>query len=325
VDAVHAIYGSPKATEHLSFEPRTREQVAHLIAGTMVSATVQPRTEYNLAVCRADNGDLIGFARIARDPHAQQAATMGFALHPDAWGVGYGTETARALISLSLCELKLHRIWAARAPKKVASEKTLLSAGMTKEGRIRHHAHVRGATPSPTPQSTANGRSTATRCRVLTDHDACRTRTGSRRSTYCDGTGDAPHRPCEAFAKLGQVQKALSAIGDADDAFAHAQPEKDPPWMRYYDSAQHNGDTGHAMYDLALAGDDPAGASDAYGADVTQWAGYRTLQAIRELRMTTYAARHAATRPEWRTQAQHRADCFRGRVGPRPWRLVGIL
>lgn len=145
VDAVHAIYGSPKATEHLSFEPRTRDQVAHLIAGAMVSATAQPRTEYNLAACRADDGALIGFGRIARDPHAQQAATMGFALHPEAWGVGYGTETARALISLSLNELKLHRVWAARAPKNIASEKTLLSAGMTKEGRIRHHVHVRGA------------------------------------------------------------------------------------------------------------------------------------------------------------------------------------
>ncbi|MER6531318.1 hypothetical protein [Streptomyces sp. NPDC001508] len=30
VDMVLAVYGSPEATEHLSFEPRARDRVAHL-------------------------------------------------------------------------------------------------------------------------------------------------------------------------------------------------------------------------------------------------------------------------------------------------------
>ncbi len=64
---------------------------------------------------------------------------------------------------------------------------------------------------------------------------------------------------------------------------------------------------------------------DAYGADVTEWAGYDTLRATRELRMTTYAAQHAATQPDWQPQAQHRVDCLRGRNGPRPWKWKGIL
>lgn len=62
-----------------------------------------------------------------------------------------------------------------------------------------------------------------------------------------------------------------------------------------------------------------------YGTDVTAWSGYSTLAAIRELRMTSYAAQHAAAHPEWRHQAQHRVDCLRGRVGPRPWRWTGIM
>ncbi|MGW4289578.1 phosphotransferase [Streptomyces sp. NPDC004673] len=62
-----------------------------------------------------------------------------------------------------------------------------------------------------------------------------------------------------------------------------------------------------------------------YGLDVTTWAGYETLAAARELRMVTYAAQHAASNPEWKTEAQHRADCLRGRAGPRPWRWTGIM
>ncbi|MCG5215490.1 helix-turn-helix domain-containing protein [Streptosporangium sp. KLBMP 9127] len=65
-----------------------------------------------------------------------------------------------------------------------------------------------------------------------------------------------------ALAKMGDVQRTLSAIGDADDAFAQASPQNDPPWMGYYDEAQHHGDTGHALYDLAALGEDPAPAGD---------------------------------------------------------------
>ncbi|HEV2375621.1 MAG TPA: helix-turn-helix transcriptional regulator [Streptosporangiaceae bacterium] len=57
-----------------------------------------------------------------------------------------------------------------------------------------------------------------------------------------------------ALAKLGRVQETLTAVGRADEVFARSQPEVDPPWMTYYDHAQHQGDTGHALFDLALDG-----------------------------------------------------------------------
>ncbi|MEU7164148.1 helix-turn-helix transcriptional regulator [Streptomyces morookaense] len=57
-----------------------------------------------------------------------------------------------------------------------------------------------------------------------------------------------------AYAKLGDTEAALKAIGQADDAFARRDPAVDPSWMAYYDEAQHQGDTGHALYDLALGG-----------------------------------------------------------------------
>lgn len=62
-----------------------------------------------------------------------------------------------------------------------------------------------------------------------------------------------------------------------------------------------------------------------YGYDVTAWEGYPVLARARELRMVTYAAQHAASHAEGRSQAQHRIDCLRGRSGPRPWLWKGIL
>lgn len=57
-----------------------------------------------------------------------------------------------------------------------------------------------------------------------------------------------------ALAKLRRTQETLTTIGMADEEFNHAEPQNDPTWMRYYDAAQHNGDTGHALWDVAMTG-----------------------------------------------------------------------
>ncbi|MBE1586664.1 GNAT family N-acetyltransferase [Nonomuraea angiospora] len=49
VDALLAIYGDPKVAEHMSFEPRTRDQVEKTIAGVIAAADADLRMGYNLA------------------------------------------------------------------------------------------------------------------------------------------------------------------------------------------------------------------------------------------------------------------------------------
>lgn len=141
---VFAIYGDERATEHLSFDPRTQEEVAQIVARSMAFATAEPRQEYALAVIERKGGRLIGFGRLALDPHQTGGATMGFALRPDAWGAGYGTETVRLLLDVGFDELGLHRVWGARSPINGASARTMEAAGMVEEGRIREHIKKRG-------------------------------------------------------------------------------------------------------------------------------------------------------------------------------------
>ncbi len=56
-----------------------------------------------------------------------------------------------------------------------------------------------------------------------------------------------------ALARLHRPEDTLAAIGRADDAFACSSADEDPPWMKFYDAAQHAGDTGTAFLDLTLA------------------------------------------------------------------------
>ncbi|MBK3625342.1 GNAT family N-acetyltransferase [Streptomyces sp. MBT49] len=144
VNAVFAIYGNPEATEHLSFEPRSREQVGQIVARSIAAAMETPRTEYALAVIERTTAALIGFGRLALDPHQQRGATMGFALRPEAWGVGYGVEMVRLLLSVGFDDLHLHRIWGARSPQNEASARTLAAVGMVEEGTIREHVMKAG-------------------------------------------------------------------------------------------------------------------------------------------------------------------------------------
>ncbi|MFE6385258.1 helix-turn-helix domain-containing protein [Nocardiopsis dassonvillei] len=61
-----------------------------------------------------------------------------------------------------------------------------------------------------------------------------------------------------AYAKLQDTQACLAAIGAADEAFSRTTGVTPPPWMAYYDEAQHHGDTGHALWDLAVVGAGPS-------------------------------------------------------------------
>lgn len=63
---------------------------------------------------------------------------------------------------------------------------------------------------------------------------------------------------------------------------------------------------------------------DAYGSDVTTWAGYSILRDARELRRTTFALQMAPTRADIAAQASYRLACIQGLRGPRPWGWTAV-
>lgn len=56
------------------------------------------------------------------------------------------------------------------------------------------------------------------------------------------------------LAKLGDVQDALRAVGAADEAFSHAHPAEDSPWMASYTESRHLGFSGNALWELSMHG-----------------------------------------------------------------------
>jgi ribosomal-protein-alanine N-acetyltransferase len=141
--ALHGIYGDPTVTRHLSFEPRTLDQVKAIISGAVDDSRREPRTVYMLAAIQRNTDELVGSARLAIDerPHSAQ---IGFAIGAGQWRLGLGTETVNLLLRFGFGELGLHRIWAARSPENLASDVLLRKVGFVEEGRIRHHVGKQG-------------------------------------------------------------------------------------------------------------------------------------------------------------------------------------
>ncbi len=65
-----------------------------------------------------------------------------------------------------------------------------------------------------------------------------------------------------ALSKMRRVNEALTAIGTADDHFAHFTPDNEPPWLAHYNPARHAQLTGQPLFYLAILGRDPGEATD---------------------------------------------------------------
>ena len=79
-----------------------------------------------------------------------------------------------------------------------------------------------------------------------------------------------------ALAKMRRVNDTLTALGAADDHFAHSIPANDPPFMAFWNAAMHAGNTGQALFDLAILSRDPDAATDRL---TTAIVGYSAVQA----------------------------------------------
>ncbi|MFB6888136.1 GNAT family N-acetyltransferase [Kitasatospora sp. NPDC056327] len=141
-DALHAVFGDPEATRFLPFEPRDRETCADQIALFLEEAEKEEREVYRLAVTRLADADdparavPIGSAALGLAPN--RAASLGYALRRDVWGLGYAGEVVGLLCGLAFGTLGLHRLEARTDVGNTASVRVLTRAGFRLEGRVRH-------------------------------------------------------------------------------------------------------------------------------------------------------------------------------------------
>ncbi len=83
-----------------------------------------------------------------------------------------------------------------------------------------------------------------------------------------------------ALAKMRRVSETVTAIGTADDHFAHFTPDNEPPFLARHNSARHALLAGQPLADLAIQGGDPGAATDRLTAAAAGHDDYPTTRAI---------------------------------------------
>jgi RimJ/RimL family protein N-acetyltransferase len=118
-------------------KPSTREMVAQ----RLVRFIRYPRLYPDLGAWRAsrrDNGAFIGWFALNYAGKSTDVE-VGYRLLPSAWGRGFATEGAKALVDYGFDDLGLNRVIGVTHPGNKASQRVLQKAGLSDEGWGRYY------------------------------------------------------------------------------------------------------------------------------------------------------------------------------------------
>ncbi len=101
-------------------------------------------TGARVAVERRADGDFIGWCSVSRWNPDYRSAALGYCFGEAAWGHGYATEAARALLHWAFETLDLDRVQAETDTRNLASARVLEKLGFVREGTLREDCVVDG-------------------------------------------------------------------------------------------------------------------------------------------------------------------------------------
>jgi [ribosomal protein S5]-alanine N-acetyltransferase len=97
-----------------------------------------------LAIERASDRAFIGWCSLTRWNPDYRSASMGYCFEEAAWGHGYATEAAGAVLRWAFDTLDLNRVQAETDTRNTASARVLEKLGFVREGTLREDCIVNG-------------------------------------------------------------------------------------------------------------------------------------------------------------------------------------
>lgn len=89
-------------------------------------------------------GSFLGWCGLTRHHPVHRSASLGYCLAESAWGQGYTTEAAAALLGWAFATLDLNRVQAEVDTRNPASARVLEKLGFVREGTLREDCVVAG-------------------------------------------------------------------------------------------------------------------------------------------------------------------------------------
>jgi len=102
------------------------------------------RTNFRFAITIPPKDSVRGLVKLTREREAIREWEVGWAVHSDEWGKGYGTEAAWFVIDWAFREFKVHRMVAFCHVSNAASVRVMEKLGMHQDGRLRETRWLNG-------------------------------------------------------------------------------------------------------------------------------------------------------------------------------------
>ncbi len=142
-DALYAMHSSAYVLRYWDSPPWTDRDRA-LTFLQKCRALAEDGTGVRLAVDRLEDGLFIGWCSLSRWNLEFRSAAMGYCYAEAAWGHGYATEAARAVLRWAYATLDLNRVQAEADTRNIASARVLEKLGFVREGTLRQDCIVNG-------------------------------------------------------------------------------------------------------------------------------------------------------------------------------------
>ena len=141
LDAVYTYASDAEVVRFMFYEPRNLAETHAYLDWLLRSQTEIPRMMWELAMIRREDHELVGACDLTLDN--EREADLGYILARDAWGYGYATEAARAMVDAGFKQLNLERIYAICDVGNSGSAHVLSKVGLRHQSVLHHHTYAK--------------------------------------------------------------------------------------------------------------------------------------------------------------------------------------
>jgi ribosomal-protein-alanine N-acetyltransferase len=142
-DGLFALHSNVNALRYWDSPPWSERLRAEQFI-TACRQMAEEGTGSRLAVDRVADGAFIGWCSLTRWNPDYRSASMGYCFDDAAWGSGYATEAARAVLQWAFDTLDINRVQAETDTRNAASARVLEKLGFVREGTLREDCVVNG-------------------------------------------------------------------------------------------------------------------------------------------------------------------------------------
>jgi RimJ/RimL family protein N-acetyltransferase len=142
-EALFALQSDARVLRYWDSPPWTERARAHAFIAAC-GQMAKEGTGARPAIDRLSDGAFLGWCHLTRWNPVYRSASTGYCLAEEAWGHGYATEAAHALLAWGFETLDLNRVQAETDTRNVGSAHVLEKLGFRREGTLREDCVVDG-------------------------------------------------------------------------------------------------------------------------------------------------------------------------------------